>query len=106
MSMDFQNDGQFDEPKHPRVHKFGSLAIVLGYCTFLTFTLGIGPAIRASAIFILPLALIWKCNDLATWPTSSSTNRNSFSDDPAGIRITGWCILVLIIALRTYAAVI
>jgi hypothetical protein len=103
--MDFKDDAEYAEAKHPRFHNLCSLALVLAHATFAGFEFGVGQAIRLSAWFILPLAFIWKCNDLATWASSSSRGGPSLSDDPAGVRIAGWLILFVFLGLRIYAYV-
>lgn len=103
--MDFKDDTEYATAKHAAVHKAVSLGIVIAHAAFVFFKCGGGQAFRLSAWFILPLAYIWKCEDLAEWWSSDERGGSSFSDDPAGLRVIGWIMLLVFLGLRIYAYV-
>lgn len=85
-------------------HRRISLACVLIVLLVDGYLFGVGKAVRAGALYVLPLILIWQSDHLAHWAIDSSGQWLSARNADKWVRIAGWVILLMISSVMLMAA--
>ena len=88
-----------DYAKSPRlaVHRWASLGLVVVVMSLLG--LGTGRSVRAGAVLVFPLALIWFAEHLAEWAMKNSGGWLGPKHADVAVRATGWLILLVLLGL-------
>ena len=94
------NEPEYAQSPFLRLHRVASLALVLGSALKFAVQHGSGLSIRSHASLVLPLALIWFADDLATSAVDVSGGLLTPHSADVAIRIIGWVLLLLLLAIR------
>ena len=94
------NEPEYAQSPFLRLHRVASLALILGSVLKYAVQHGSGLSIRSHAPMVLPLALIWFADDLATSAVDASGGLLTPHYADVAIRILGWILLLLLLATR------
>jgi hypothetical protein len=94
------SDDNYAHSKYLRANRYASVTVVVIAAGIYASRLGTGYAIRAFAVFVLPLVLIWFADELAEWAIINSGGSLSPRNADIAVRIAGWLILIFLLIVR------
>ena len=97
------HDADYATSKFMKWHRGLSLALVLVVFAAVAVSSGLGQGVRAVAIFVLPLVLIWQSEHLAHWAIKDSGHWLNAGNADRWVRVCGWVILGLMAGIRGMA---
>ena len=96
------NEPEYARSKYLTLHRWASCIIVLLFAIVYGFLTHPVLIIAATARFIIPLAIIWFSDDLASWAVEASGGLLKANNSDKYVRLVGWIILVILLIIRFY----
>lgn len=93
-------EGEYAVSKNLRLHRWGSLILVLICAAIYASRFGAAVTIRPFAVFIFPLVGIWYAEHLSVWAIRDSGGWLNASNADTGVRIFGWLVVIILIGIR------
>jgi len=94
------NEPEYLQTPLLRLHRWASLGLVVASVLRYAAVYGSGFSIRRHADLVLPLALIWYADDLATKAIEASGGWLSVHYADAVLRVCGWILFLLLLLAR------